>query len=364
MEMSAAHEKKFLHALLSAGAEHDAVQKLLAALGSFEAAWRRDASELENAGISPELAARIVESHTRLNPDEALRALVGDGIALVTADESEFPRELREIAAAPVALYIKGKIPKGLPRLAVVGTRMSTAYGREATRKIVRDLADAAGMCIVSGLAQGIDGHAHRTALESGLPTVGVLGGGMNRGSFFPPEHWQLGEEIVAAGGAVVSEYPPGSPALPHHFPARNRIIAGLAADVLVIEAPEKSGALITARFALEQGRDVFAVPAPIFSPTAEGVHRLIQDGAKLVGRAEDILDELGIPRRSRADTAAALTEGPERTILSLLDEPRSVDELKEGTSLATPDIISCLSLLEIKGLVRPMGQNRFQRIS
>ena len=362
--MLPAHDKKFLHAVLSAGAEHDAAQKLFSAFGSYEAAWRAGPAALETAGISRELADRTTKARERLNPDDAMRALVTQGIALVTAGEPEFPKELYEISAAPLALYIKGRVPNDLPRLAVVGTRKATPYGREATHTIIRGLANQTSLAVVSGLAQGIDAEAHRAALAAGLPTIGVLGSGMDRASFFPPENWNLAEEMVAASGAIISEYPPGAPALPHHFPARNRIIAGLSRGVLVVEAPERSGALITARFALEQGRDVFAVPGQLFSLNAIGAHRLIQDGAKLVTKADDIIDELNLPHRSPSEQAAAgLTGEAERTILSLLGEPKSVDELKTETELATPNIISCLSLLELKGFIRPMGQNKFRRI-
>lgn len=363
--MLAAQEKKFLHAILSTGAEYDAVKKLRSAFASFERAWRSGTAELERAGIGAELAGRIAAARGRTNPDEEMRRLVSQDIALVAAGESDFPQELREIAQPPVALYIKGRVESGMPRLAVVGTRKATAYGREATRKIIRDLADQTEIGVVSGLAQGIDAEAHRAALDAGLTTIGVLGSGMDRPSFFPPENWNLSGEIIAGRGAVISEYPPGAPALPHHFPARNRIIAGLSRGTLVIEAPEKSGALITASFALEQGREVFALPGQVFSVNALGTHRLIQDGAKLVTQAQDIIDELGLPRRAQGERAAVLlTDETERTILELLSEPKSADELKLETAIATPEIITCLSLLELKGFIRPMGQNKFQRIS
>ncbi len=385
--MLAAHDKKFLHAILSLGAEHDAVQKILSAFGSFEKAWRSGAAGLERAGISSELAQGIASAKNEINPDAEMRKLIAAGISIVGADDPEFPRPLHEISACPVALYIKGRFRNDLPHLAVVGTRKATAYGREAARKIIRELASETDIAIVSGLAQGIDAEAHHAALEAGIPTIGVLGGGMDRASFFPPENWQLAEQMTAAGGAVISEYPPGTPALKHHFPARNRIIAGLCRGVLVVEAPERSGALITARFAVEENRDVFAIPGPLFSPNTAGVHRLIQDGAKLVAGADDIIEELGLTRRTlhqkmgtvltpletRAMGAAGarsalsltgLTDETERTILTLLGEPVSVDEIKEKTNMPTPAIISCLSLLELKGIVRPMGQNKFQRIT
>lgn len=363
--MSTVADKKFLHALALAGAEADTLSVLEGAFHSYEAAWRAGASSLRAAGLAEERVRAIAEARESADPDEQMRELVSAGIALVAAGDPDFPSALLEISSPPHALYIKGRIPAELPRLAVVGTRKATAYGREAARRLIRDLARESRAAIVSGLAEGIDAAAHEAAIEAGLPTIGVLGGGMDRESFFPPVNWKLAEEMIAHDGAIISEYPPGAPALKHRFPARNRIIAGLSSGVLVVEAPERSGALITARFALEQGRDVLAVPGQMFNPNAAGTHRLIQDGAALVTHADDIINALGLSRRSPSEQAAALLPGEtERAILKLLDEPASVDDIKERTDLATADIVSCLSLLELKGFVRPMGQNRYQRIS
>lgn len=363
--MAPSHEKKFLHSLLLTGAEYDTIKKIASAFGSYEAAWRAPDPLLRNAGISGERTDAIVEAHHHTNPDDEMRKLVSEQIAFITVDDPQYPQELHTIAAPPFALYIKGSFAADTPRLAVVGTRKATPYGREATRKIITDLAAETNVAIVSGLAQGIDTEAHRAALDCGLKTIGVLGSGSDRGSFFPPANWNLAEEIVARGGAVISEYPPGAPALKHHFPARNRIIAGLSLGTIVVEAPEKSGALITANFALEQGREIFAIPSQMFSPNAAGAHRLIQDGAKLVTNAADIIDELGIPRRTIAEKRdTLLTSDTEKTILGLLDEPMSVDEIKKQTRFQTPEIVSSLSELELKGCIRPMGQNRFQKIS
>jgi len=357
-------QKKFLHLLLLSGAEYDALEKLRAAFASYEDAWRASASALQTAGLGEDRVHAITEGRVRLAADDEMRKLVAAGIALVAREDPEYPADLQNIAQPPFGLYIKGRIPEK-PRIAVVGTRKATAYGREAVKKIIADLARAADVAIVSGLAQGIDAQAHRAALDERLDTVGVIGSGIDRASFFPPENYALAEEIVAKGGAVISEYPPGTPALKHHFPARNRIIAGLTRWTLVAEAPEKSGALITANFALEQGREVFAIPGPLFSPTSTGVHRLIQDGAKLVSSADDILNEVDIPRREMPiAAAAALTDETERTIWELLREPQSVDDLKRSTQLPTPAIITCISMLELKGLIRPMGQNRYQRVA
>ncbi len=358
-------EKKFLHSLALAGAEYHAFEKLLAVFGSYERAWSAGEELLKSAGLTPELADAVVKSHDRIQPDAEMRKLVASGIAITTEDDPDFPKELTNIATKPRFLYIRGLINPILPRLAVVGTRKATTYGKEATGKIIRDLAEAADITIVSGLAQGIDAEAHKSALATGLKTIGVIGGGMDRTSFFPPENWNLAEDIIKKGGAIVSEYPPGAPALKHHFVGRNRIIAGLSLATLVVEAPEKSGALITASFALEQGRDVFAIPGQLFSPNAMGAHRLIQDGAKLITSADDILDELNIPRRKQSERASEILTGDaERRILELLSESQSVGDLMKSTNLTSAEIITCLSMLELKGFVRAMGQNKYQRIS
>lgn len=358
-------EKKFLHSLALAGAEYHAFEKLREVFGSFERAWNVDASSLKTAGLSEELADAIVKSRERIQPDAEMRKLVASGIAITTEDDPDFPKELSTIATKPRFLYIRGQIDQTRPRLAVVGTRKATAYGKEACAKIIRDLADAADIAIVSGLAQGIDTEAHQAALQAGLPAIGVIGGGMDRTSFFPPENWNLAEDIVKKGGAIVSEYPPGAPALKHHFVGRNRIIAGLSLATLVVEAPEKSGALITANFALEQGRDVFAIPGQLFSPNAIGAHRLIQNGAKLITSADDILDELNIPRKTTTKRASEILTGEaERRILELLSESQSVGDLMQSTNLSSSEIITCLSMLELKGFVRAMGENKYQRIA
>lgn len=363
--MPGAQEKKFLHAFSLAGCEYDALEKIRAVFGSFERAWHVGESELKAAGIAEERARAMARARDATRPDDEMRKLIAQGIAFITADDPEFPEELHTIASPPLALYIKGRLDKKTPRIAVVGTRKATPYGREATRKLIRGLADETEVVIVSGLAQGIDAEAHRSALECGLPTIGVIGSGMDRASFFPPENWNLAEEIVAKGGAVISEYPPGAPALKHHFIGRNRIIAGLARATLVVEAPEKSGALITANFALEQGKDVFAVPGQMFSPNAAGAHNLIREGAALITSAEDIMHELGLEPTKRSRKAAAVLTGErEMAILNLLGEPASVDEIKEKTNLPTADIVSSLSMLELRGFIRSLGQNRFQKIS
>lgn len=365
--MEADTEKQFLHALiLAAEADYSVMQKVASGFESYEVVWHAGAAELGMAGLDAERVLEITQRRGNTQPDMAWEALTKQGIRLITPEDADFPKELLSIASPPQWLYIKGRLDPALPRLAIVGTRKATAYGREATEKLVRELAQATELTIVSGLAQGIDAEAHRAALSAGFPTIGVLAGGMDRNSFYPFQNWNLTEEMVTKGGAIISEYPPGTPSLPHHFIIRNRLIAGLSLGTVVVEAPEHSGALTTAGFALEQGREVFALPGSIFSLNSYGTHRLIQDGAKLVMNGDDIINELNLPRRSLkiGGVPIGLTDETEKLIVALLHEARSIDELKSETKLETPAILASLSSLELKGFVRPMGQNRFQRIA
>ena len=245
--------------------------------------------------------------------------------------------------------------------LAIVGTRRPTSYGMEVAEKLSRELVEA-GATIVSGLAMGIDGRAHEAAVDAKGTTIAVLGSGLDDMSLFPPEHRGLARRIVESGNALVSEYAPGTPAVKEHFPARNRIISGLSRGVIVVEARERSGALITARFALEQNRDVFAVPGSMFSPTSAGPHALIREGAKIVRTAQDILEEFGIEYTNSAQGGAPIEE-KEKLLLELLEEPLSVDLIKEKTGMETAAIVATLSLLELKGHIRNFG-DRYQKIT
>ncbi len=220
-----------------------------------------------------------------------LRWLDGARRTLLTPDSPDYPCLLARIASPPPALFVEGMAAAlALPQLAIVGSRSPTAIGRETATRFAAHLSRS-GFAITSGLALGIDAAAHRGALDARGPTIAVLGGGLDR--VYPVENASLAAAILAAGGAVVSEFPIGTPPLPSHFPRRNRIIAGLAVGTLVVEAALHSGSLITARLAADQGREVFAIPGSIHSPTARGCHRLIRDGAKLVETADDVLAEL-----------------------------------------------------------------------
>lgn len=283
-------------------------------------------------------------------------------IHIIRKEDAEYPRLLTEIAQPPEKLFVRGEIPSGIPLLAVVGSRKPTRYGMEAAEKIVRGLSELTDdIVIVSGLAVGIDTIAHKTALACGMKTVGVLGSGMDRVAFFPQENWGLAEKIADAGGAVISEYPEGAPGLPHHFPERNRIIAGMSRGVVVVEAKDRSGALVTARIALEENREVFAVPGSIFSIYSEGPNRLIQRGAKCVTSAEDILEELNIPMKK--SNAAEELEGDEKTLWEALSEETDTDTLVKKTGFSIRDVVTLLSMLELKQLAKKVGGDTWIRI-
>ncbi|OGZ95602.1 MAG: DNA protecting protein DprA [Candidatus Sungbacteria bacterium RIFCSPLOWO2_02_FULL_51_17] len=276
----------------------------------------------------------------------------------------QYPAILREIHDPPALLYVRGVIQPATLCLGVVGTRLPTRYGIEATEKLIRDIARAApAITIVSGLATGIDAVAHRAALAAGLATIGVIGSGIDRHSFFPSQNIALAEKMVAAGGAVISEYPDGTPARKHHFPARNRIVAGLSRGVVIIEAKERSGALITARLALEENREVFALPGSIFSPHSAGPNMLIQKGAKLVLSSNDILEELGITTEETGTRAVSLSDIERRVIDVISREPQTIDELKHATDISTEDILSAVSMLELKGVIKNFGNGAWGQV-
>ena len=281
-----------------------------------------------------------------------------------------YPAQLEDLADPPPLLFVVGEpAALGPPQLAVVGSRNPSRGGRDTARDFARHLAGA-GLTLTSGLAVGIDGAAHEGALAGGGTTVAVLGTGPDR--VYPARHRELAHAIVDGGGALVSEFPPGAPPLRHHFPRRNRIISGLAAGVLVVEAAVRSGSLITARLAGEQGREVFAIPGSIHNPLARGCHRLLREGAKLVEEAADILEELAPQLRaalfqdeeetSKKQEDSGLDDEYYRLLECLGHDPVAVDEVVERSGLTADVVSSMLLLLELHGHVASAPGNRYQR--
>ena len=280
------------------------------------------------------------------------------GVAIVAQHDPGYPGALQTIPDPPPALYIKGRLDAAdQAAVAIVGSRNASAYGLSCAQRLASDLA-IHGITVVSGLARGIDGAAHRGALAAGGRTIAVLGSGLAR--LYPPEHRQLAEEIVEQG-ALISEYPMETEPFGFNFPRRNRLISGLSLGVVVVEAASRSGALITVDCALEQGRDVFAVPGPMTSATSHGTHRLLKQGARLVTSVDDIIEELGLePPVARP---AALEES-EASVFACVTgaQPRYLDAIASETGLAVAEVSSALLQLELKQLVRQLPGKQFIR--
>ncbi|MFO7594083.1 MAG: DNA-processing protein DprA [Pseudomonadota bacterium] len=324
-------------------------RQLLQQAGSPKALFESPPEALKQALLHPDREA--VET--------ALEWLNQPGCHILTLDDPAYPPQLKEIHDAPPLLFVRGD-PNQLvnPQLAMVGSRNPGVVGRETAHDFARSLA-AAGLVVTSGLAQGIDTAAHRGALDGGGHTVAVFGTGLDR--VYPAKNRQLAHTIVEQGGCLVSEYPPGTEPLPANFPRRNRIISGLSLGTLVVEAALRSGSLITARYAAEQGREVFAIPGSIHNPLARGCHQLIRQGAKLVETAADILEELAPQLHAAID---APDEGGKEEQVHELDEdyrllltcldggPSSVDQIVQRSGLTADAVSSMLLLLEMQGYV------------
>ena len=340
------------------------VQALLGAFGDLERAWHAGESQLRDIGFDARAIDSLREARQKLDLDAYAAKVAASGAQALTWESADYPALLRQIPAAPPVLFVRGAFaPVDDWAVAVVGTRRLSAYGRLVTHDLATALARN-GITIVSGLARGIDGVAHRAALEADGRTIAVMGCGIDR--VYPPEHRDLAHAIVDGHGALVTDFPLGTEPSSVNFPARNRLISGLALGVLVIEAGERSGALITARFALEQDRDVFAVPGNINSPVSAGTNRLIQQGAKLVTRIEDILEELNLRMVTEQQAAQAVLpdSAEEAALLSQLSsQPLHVDELGRLTGMPSYLVSSTLTLMELKGMVQQVGAMNYVRL-
>ncbi len=335
-------------------------------------------------GIGEEMAAQIADWENLIDLAEEKRRIADHGISLVTMDEARYPAALRRIHDPPFLLYMKGTLlPGDAAAIGVVGSRRTTHYGKEQAKKLSYQLARA-GFCIISGLARGIDTAAHEAALAARGRTIAVLGSGV--GNVYPPENQPLADRI-AESGAVLSEFPVLYVPDKQSFPLRNRIVSGLSQGLLVVEAPARSGSLITANQALEQGRTVFAVPGPIDRPTSEGCHRLIQQGATLVCGPQDVIDELGMeiqslgldfapeprpagrsgtppPEPGRPQRQIELS-GIERSLLAELERgDATIDSLAEATGNLAGKVGATLLQLELKSLVKQLPGKYFTKAS
>lgn len=409
--MKSVDNQGFLHALCGLRPRITALRlkALLSAAGSPETAWNAEEATLQRAGWSDEAIAFFVHHRQQWDVSAEADRLLRSGITLVPLESKAYPVLLRELYDPPIGLYARGDLQSARsPTVAVVGSRKATPYGRTATNALVRPLA-ARGLTVVSGLAYGVDAEAHRATLAVHGHTIAVLGSGIDDASLYPRAHRGLAAEIVGEGGALVSEFPPGTGARAEFFPQRNRIIAGLSRAVIIVEAAAGSGALITARLALAENREVFAVPGPITSPLSEGTNRLLREGAAPALSADDILEALaleemlavgngrsrtaernqkepteqaslpslvppsggaplGHPYGSRSDpkgTPALGTPGGSSAdqLLSTIGlEPQHIDAVLASSTLPPHEVTAALSLLELEGRVRDVGGKHYVR--
>ena len=332
--------------------------------GTLEAAWRAGLTELKAAGVDDKSARLVATRKLAIDPDAEMSKLADRGVRAITWHDGEYPPRLKEIYDQPPVLYVRGELlPEDERSVAVVGTRKATAYGREAAYRLAYDLAGA-GVTIVSGLARGIDAIAHRAALEAGRHTIAIVGSGLDVN--YPQEHATLADEI-SRSGAVVSEHPLGVRPKAENFPRRNRIMSGMTLGTLVVEAGEGSGALITANHALEQNREVFAVPGSVFAPGSRGTNRLIKEsGAKLVSDYNDILEELNLSSVGQQLEMEALfpEDGIESDVVSYVTfDPIHIDEIIRSSELSISAVSSALAMMELKGLVRQVGGMNYVRV-
>jgi DNA processing protein len=344
-------------------------EAILERFGSAAAALKATAAQLrEVAHIGDKLADQLAQALRDVNVEGELELMGRFHVRLHVLGESDYPTALATIAVPPRLLYVRGAIlERDAKAIAIVGSRQCTSYGKRVAERLAGGLVRA-GFTIVSGLARGIDGAAHRGALQAQGRTLAVLAGGLSR--IYPPEHQELAEEVAESGG-LISESAMRMEPMAGMFPARNRIISGLSRGVVIVEANEKSGALITARHAAEQGRPVFAVPGPIDSPASAGTNALIRLGAVLVRSADDVLEELeGISTARRTSHAVTATPPPgldemqQRLWEFLAGEPRHLDEMVQQLKIDVSLISRSLLMMEMKKVVRRLPGNRYERCS
>ncbi|MDP2709320.1 MAG: DNA-processing protein DprA [bacterium] len=338
-------------------------QRLKSGFPDIKSAYSAPLKELIRSGIDEKTAEEFIIFRHQIEPDELLENLRKEKINALTIDDPAYPALLKQIYDPPFILYCRGDAEAFSGYLiAIVGSRKFTPYGQQAAEKLAAELA-ANSLTIVSGLAIGIDTLAHGAAIAAGGKTIAILGSGLDRQNIYPSQNRYLADKIESGGGLIISEYPIGTMPLKHHFPQRNRLISGLSQAVLVIEAGEKSGALITAFHALEQNREVFAVPGSIYSPASAGTNRLLKLGAKLVAGAGDIIETLNLAdAASYIENKKIIPESAEeeKIIANLSYEPLHIDELKQLTKLDTSIINSTLTIMEMKGMVKNLGNMQY----
>jgi DNA processing protein len=329
---------------------------LLDGFGTAEAAWNASTEALLEVGLSRKIIESFQRVHKGVSLEQIWERMQSLGVKLLTWGDEGYPRHLKEIDQPPPVLYTRGSLlPEDEWAVAIVGTRRVTAYGRQVAEEVATTLAHS-GVTIVSGLARGVDSIAHQAAVNAGGRTLAILGNGVDL--VYPPENRRLASQIME-NGALVSDYALGTPPDGINFPPRNRIISGLSLAVIIIEAGMTSGALITASFAAEQGRDVFAVPGNINAPQSQGTNRLIRDGAQPLLNPQDVLEALNLTMvtEHRAIRVALPSDPVESRLYKLLSqEPMHVDEIRAQTNMPIEAVSATLAMMELKGMVRQVG--------
>lgn len=328
--------------------------------GSAKTAWCASKQELIDSGLNQRIAENLNKTRSEGHLEATWERIEKGNIQVLTLEDEGYPKRLKEINNKPAVLYVLGELtPEDDFAIGIVGTRRVTSYGRQVAMEVSSYLARN-GLTVISGMARGVDGMAHKSCLEAGGRTIAVLGTGVD--VVYPPEHRKLAEKIIE-NGALVSDYAPSTPPEATNFPPRNRLISGLSKAVVVVEAGHKSGAMITAKFAADQGREVFAVPGNINAPQSRGTNQMIQDGAYPLLRPEDILSVLDLEMIEEKKSARVVLPGDavEAELYSLLtNEPQHIDEIGARSDLSIEEISSTLTIMELKGLVRQLGGMRY----
>lgn len=349
--------------LTTAGIGKVRLERLKQIFGDAKAVWQADSADLTQAGVlNAKEVASLLQQRMQHDPEAVLASWRAKGIGVCSQSDAEYPQLLRRCYDPPPFLFYRGHMQSDAVCLAVVGSRHATPYGRNVARSFSERLSRC-GVTIVSGAARGIDAAAHEGALAGGGATIAILGSGVDVA--YPPENARLIEQI-AQTGCVMSEYPPGTPPAAGRFPARNRIVAGMSVAVLVVEAAEKSGALITADLAMEENRDVYAIPGSVFSAASRGAHRLIQQGARLISSVDDILDELGLSRSDVNRTMSTENSAAEKSVLAALshEQSKTVEEIIQALDVEAAALQVLLLQLELSGQVEKDRSMRYIKVA
>lgn len=341
-------------------------KKLIDYFKEVELIWSAQVKDLIEAGLEKHIADDFVEKRKKINPNQEIEKILKENIKLLTIQDDDYPPLLKKISNPPFLIYYKGKIDFHKNHtLAIVGTRRLSPYGRQAAYEISKNLSES-GITTISGMALGIDTIAHQTTLELGGKTIAVLGSGMDSKNMYPQSNFSLAQKIIDSEGAVMTEFPVGTPGLAYNFPLRNRIVSGLSSGVLVIESPSKGGSLITANYAKEQGRKIFALPGNIHNKNSSGTNELIKNNdAKLVTSADDILKDLKITSCPGEQVSPGIKNQidskEEKILLKYLGSiPIHIDKLVKLSGLNSQIVTSTITMMEIKGTVKNLGNMNY----